>query len=114
MTRPVLDATQARPDPANVPKSRRHFLIWSAVAGGHLAAIAAVWMGGALGVSEASREGGLIMVTLVADVSFSASSATSLAALNAFWSAPGNHGCASTSVLRTPTTCMIGKMPVFL
>jgi TonB family protein len=50
-----------------VPESRRHFLIWSAVAGGHLAAIAAVWMGGALGVSEASREGGLIMVTLVAE-----------------------------------------------
>jgi len=67
MTRPVLDATQARPDPANVPKSRRHFLIWSAVAGGHLAAIAAVWMGGALGVSEASREGGLILVTLVTE-----------------------------------------------
>jgi len=67
MTRPVLDGTQARPDPANVPESRRHFLIWSAVAGVHLAAIAAVWMGGALGVSEASREGGLVMVTLVAE-----------------------------------------------
>ena len=67
MTRPVLDGTQARPDPANVPESRRHFLIWSAVAGGHLAAIAAVWMGGALGVSEASREGGLILVTLVTE-----------------------------------------------
>ena len=35
--------------------------------GGHLAAIAAVWMGGALGVSEASREGGMILVTLVTD-----------------------------------------------
>ena len=67
MTRPVLDGTQARPEPANVPESRRHLLIWSAVAGGHLAAVAAVWMGGALGVSEASREGGLILVTLVTE-----------------------------------------------
>ncbi len=67
MTRPVLDGTWARPDPANVPESSRHRLIWSAVAGGHLAAVAAVWMGGALGVSEASREGGLILVTLVAE-----------------------------------------------
>jgi protein TonB len=50
-----------------VPASRRHLLIWSAVAGGHLAAIAAVWMGGALGVSEAAREGGMIMVTLVSE-----------------------------------------------
>jgi protein TonB len=56
-----------RPDPASVPASRRHLLIWSAVAGGHLAAIAAVWMGGALGVSEAAREGGMIMVTLVSE-----------------------------------------------
>jgi TonB family protein len=67
MTRPVLDGTQARPDPASVPESRRHLLIWSAVAGGHLAAVAAVWMGGALGVSEASREGGMILVTLVTE-----------------------------------------------
>jgi hypothetical protein len=67
MTRPVLDGTQARPDPANVPESRRHLLIWCAVAGGHLAAVAAVWMGGALGVSEASREGGMILVTLLAE-----------------------------------------------
>ena len=67
MTRPVLDGTWARPDPASVPESRRHRLIWSAVAGGHLAAVAAVWMGGALGVSEASREGGLVMVTLLAE-----------------------------------------------
>ena len=67
MTRPVLDGTWARPDPANVLASRRHRLIWTAVAGGHLAAVAAVWMGGALGVSEASREGGLILVTLVAE-----------------------------------------------
>jgi TonB family protein len=47
--------------------SRRHRLIWTAVAGVHLAAVAAVWMGGALGVSEASREGGLILVTLVTE-----------------------------------------------
>ena len=67
MTRPVLDGTWARPDPANVLASRRHRLIWTAVAGGHLAAVAAVWMGGALGVSEASREGGLVMVTLLAE-----------------------------------------------
>jgi TonB family protein len=67
MTRPVLDGTHARPDPASVPESRRHLLIWSAVAGGHLAAVAAVWMGGALGVSEASREGGLILVSLVTE-----------------------------------------------
>jgi protein TonB len=65
MTRPVLDATHARPDPAGVPESRRHRLIWSAVAGVHLAAIAAVWMGGAVGVGEASREGGLVLVTLL-------------------------------------------------
>jgi len=37
------------------------------VAGFHLAAVAAVWMGGAVGVSEASREGGMVMVTLVAE-----------------------------------------------
>ena len=67
MTRPVLDGTRRRPDPASVPESRRHLLIWSAVAGGHLAAVAAVWMGGALGVSEASREGGMILVTLLAE-----------------------------------------------
>ena len=67
MTRPVLDGMRRRPDPASVPESRRHLLIWSAVAGGHLAAVAAVWMGGALGVSEASREGGLILVTLVTE-----------------------------------------------
>jgi periplasmic protein TonB len=67
MTRPVLDGTRCGPDPANVLASRRHRLIWSAVAGVHLAAVAAVWMGGALGVSEASREGGLILVTLVTE-----------------------------------------------
>lgn len=48
-------------------ESRRHRLIWTAVAGVHLAAVAAVWMGGALGISEAAREGGLVMVTLVAE-----------------------------------------------
>ena len=37
------------------------------MAGVHLAAVAAVWMGGALGISEAAREGGLVMVTLVAE-----------------------------------------------
>jgi len=37
------------------------------VAGVHLAAVAAVWMGGAIGVSEASREGGMVLVTLVAE-----------------------------------------------
>ena len=67
MTRPVLDGMRRRPDPASVPASRRHLLIWSAVAGVHLAAVAAVWMGGALGVSEASREGGLILVSLVTE-----------------------------------------------
>ena len=67
MTRPVLDGTRRGPDPASVPESRRHRLIWSAVAGVHLAAVAAVWMGGALGVSEAAREGGLVLVTLVTE-----------------------------------------------
>jgi protein TonB len=37
------------------------------VAGVHLAAVAAVWMGGAVGVSEASREGGMVLVTLVTE-----------------------------------------------
>ena len=37
------------------------------MAGVHLAAVAAVWIGGANGVSEASREGGLVMVTLLAE-----------------------------------------------
>jgi len=50
-----------------VLESRRHRLIWTAVAGVHLAAVAAVWMGGAVGVSEASREGGMVLVTLVAE-----------------------------------------------
>ncbi len=67
MTRPVLDGTRCGPDPTKVLASRRHRLIWTAVAGVHLAAVAAVWMGGALGVSEASREGGLILVTLVTE-----------------------------------------------
>ena len=48
-------------------ESRRHRLIWTAVAGVHLAAVAAVWMGGAVGVSEATREGGMVLVTLVAE-----------------------------------------------
>lgn len=48
-------------------ESRRHRLIWTAVAGVHLAAVAAVWMGGAVGISEAAHEGGLVMVTLVAE-----------------------------------------------
>lgn len=48
-------------------ESRRHRLIWTAVAGVHLAALGAVWLGGALGVSEASREGGLMLVMLVAE-----------------------------------------------
>ena len=48
-------------------ESRRHRLIWTAVAGVHLAAVAAVWMGGAVGVSEAAREGGMVLVTLVAE-----------------------------------------------
>ena len=67
MTRPVLDGTRCGPDPANVLASRRHRLIWTAVAGVHLAAVAAVWMGGAVGVSEAAREGGMVLVTLVAE-----------------------------------------------
>lgn len=67
MTRPVLDGTRCGPDPTKVLASRRHRLIWTAVAGVHLAAVAAVWMGGALGVSEASREGGLILVSLVTE-----------------------------------------------
>lgn len=46
---------------------RRHRLIWTAVAGVHLAAVAAVWMGGAFGVGEAAREGGMVLVTLVAE-----------------------------------------------
>ena len=65
MTRPVLDGARARPEPASVPESRRHRLIWTAVAGVHLAAVAAVWMGGAAGVGEAAREGGLVLVTLL-------------------------------------------------
>lgn len=48
-------------------ESRRHRLIWTAVAGVHLAAVAAVWMGGAAGVGEASREGGLVLVTLLSE-----------------------------------------------
>ena len=48
-------------------ESRRHRLIWTAVAGVHLAAVAAVWVGGAAGVGEASREGGMVLVTLVAE-----------------------------------------------
>jgi protein TonB len=50
-----------------VSETRRHRLIWTAVAGVHLAALGAVWLGGAVGVHEPAREGGLILVTLVAD-----------------------------------------------
>ena len=48
-------------------ESRRHRLIWTAVAGVHLAALGAVWLGGTVGVSEPSRQGGLIMITLVSE-----------------------------------------------
>lgn len=37
------------------------------MAGVHFAAIAAIWMGVGVGVGEASREGGLVLVTLVAE-----------------------------------------------
>lgn len=67
MTRPVLDGGRRRPDPSGVPASRRHRLIWTAVAAVHLAALGAVWLGGALGVGEPAREGGLILVSLVAE-----------------------------------------------
>lgn len=46
---------------------RRHRLIWAAVAGVHFAALGAVWLGGAAGVSEPAREGGLILVSLVSE-----------------------------------------------
>lgn len=48
-------------------ETRRHRLIWTAVAGVHLAAVAAVWVGGAAGVGEPAREGGLVLVSLVAE-----------------------------------------------
>jgi len=67
MTRPVLDATRPGSDPAGVPERRRHRLIWSAVGCVHLAAVAAVWVGGAAGLGEPPREGGLILVTLVTE-----------------------------------------------
>lgn len=47
--------------------SRRHRLIWIAVGGAHLAALGAVWFGGLAGVSAPVREGGLVMVSLLAD-----------------------------------------------
>ena len=50
-----------------MPESRRHRLIWTAVAGVHLAALGAVWLGGAPGVSEPAREGGLILITLASE-----------------------------------------------
>ena len=67
MTRPVLDGTRPGSDPAGVPERRRHRLIWSAVGCVHLAAVAAVWVGGAAGLGEPTREGGLILVTLVTE-----------------------------------------------
>lgn len=67
MTRPVLDGTRPGSDPAGVPERRRHRLIWSAVGCVHLAALGAVWLGGAIGVGEPVPEGGLILVTLVAE-----------------------------------------------
>lgn len=67
MTRPVLDGTRPGSDPAGVPERRRHRLIWSAVGCVHLAAVAAVWVGGAAGLGEPTREGGQILVTLVAE-----------------------------------------------
>lgn len=48
-------------------ESRRHRLIWTAVGCVHLAALGAVWLGGALGVSEPAREGGLILVSLASE-----------------------------------------------
>ena len=67
MTRPVLDGPRPGSDPAGVPERRRHRLIWSVVGCAHLAAVAAVWVGGAAGLGEPAREGGLILVTLVTE-----------------------------------------------
>lgn len=50
-----------------MPETRRHRLIWVAVGSAHLAALGAVWLGGSVGVSEPAREGGLLMVSLVAE-----------------------------------------------
>ncbi|MEN9653585.1 MAG: hypothetical protein RL303_1305 [Verrucomicrobiota bacterium] len=50
-----------------VSESRRHRLIWVAVAGVHLVALGAVWAGGGLPSAEPTREGGLLLVSLAPD-----------------------------------------------
>ena len=50
-----------------VSESRRHRLIWVAVAGVHLVALGAVWAGGGLPSAEPTREGGLLMISLAPD-----------------------------------------------
>lgn len=48
-----------------MPVRRRHRLIWSAVALIHVVALGAIWVGGRQGESEPTREGGVILITLV-------------------------------------------------
>lgn len=50
-----------------VSESRRHRLIWVAVAGVHLVALGAVWAGGGLPSAEPVREGGLLLISLAPD-----------------------------------------------
>jgi protein TonB len=48
-----------------VSESRRHRLIWTAVACAHAMALGAVWIGGLRGAGEPAAEGGHILVTLL-------------------------------------------------
>lgn len=50
-----------------MPESRRHRLIWFAVACGHVALLAAVVAGGLRSSAKPVREGGVILVSLVSD-----------------------------------------------
>lgn len=50
-----------------VPENRRHRLIWLAVAGAHAALLGAVILGGLRSSAEVAREGGVLLVSLVAE-----------------------------------------------
>ena len=48
-------------------EARRHRLIWAAVAGGHAVLFGAILAGGFRPAAEPVREGGLVMISLIAD-----------------------------------------------
>jgi protein TonB len=98
-----------RPDPASVLESRRHRLIWTAVGCVHLVAVAAVLVGGTVGVSEASREGGMVLVTLVAEPVALPGEAKGGVALGAGLPVPVTPSLAAPAVV--PESAQLASLP---